>query len=67
MEKMIQTVQMQNFYFDTYKKDIETNLTTGVGTFRFEGLGNDSAIWRTMSKQQHWLLWIFYNRKYRNN
>ena len=39
MEKMIQTVQMQNFYFDTYKKDIETNLTTGVGTFRFEGLG----------------------------
>ena len=48
MEKMIQTVQMKNFYFDTYKKDIETNLTTGVGTFRFEGIGNDSAIWRTM-------------------
>ena len=48
METMIQTIQMQNFYFDTYKKDIETNLSTGTGTFRFEGVGNDSAVWRTM-------------------
>ena len=48
MEKMVQQIQMQNFYFDTYKKDVESNLITGAGTFRFESTGNDSAIWRAM-------------------
>ena len=48
MEKMIQTQQMQNFYFDTYKKDIEQNLSTGEETFKFGSTGTESAFWRTM-------------------
>ena len=48
LEKMIQTQQMQNFYFDTYKKDIEANLSTGTDTFKFESTGTNSAYWRTL-------------------
>ena len=48
MEKMIQLPQMQNFYFDTYKKDIEANISTGGETFRFEATGSNSAHWRTL-------------------
>jgi len=48
MEQMIQTQQMQNFYFDTYRKDIEANRTTGIETFKFESTGNNSAYWRTL-------------------
>ena len=48
IEKMIQTQQMQNFYFDTYKKDIEANLSTGSETFKFESTGINSAYWRTL-------------------
>ena len=48
MEKMIQTQQLQNFYFDTYKKDIEANRTTGIETFKLESTGVNSAHWRTM-------------------
>ena len=48
IEKMIQTQQMQNFYFDTYKKDVEANLSTGSETFKFESTGVNSAYWRTL-------------------
>ena len=48
IEKMIQSQQMQNFYFDTYKKNIESNLSTGSETFKFESTGVNSAYWRTL-------------------
>jgi len=48
IEKMIQSQQMQNFYFDTYKKDVESNLSTGSETFKFESTGVNSAYWRTL-------------------
>ena len=48
LEEMIQVQQMQNFYFDTYKKDIEANRSTGTETFRLESSGVNSAHWRTM-------------------
>jgi hypothetical protein len=48
IEKMIQYQQMQNFYFDTYKKDVEANLSTGSETFKFESTGINSAYWRTL-------------------
>lgn len=48
MEKMIQLPQMQNFYFDTYKKSIEQHKATASETFRFESTGNNSAHWRTL-------------------
>ena len=48
MEKMIQLPQMQNFYFDTYKKSIEQHIATGSETFKFESTGSNSAYWRTL-------------------
>lgn len=48
IEKMIQTQQIKNFYFDTYKKDLEKNLSTGLETFKFESAGANSAHWRTL-------------------
>ncbi len=48
MEEMIQSQQIKNFYFDTYKKDIELNRSSGLETFKFESTGNNSAYWRTL-------------------
>ncbi len=48
LEEMIQAQQLQNFYFDTYKKDIEANRSTGSETFKLESSGVNSAYWRTM-------------------
>ena len=48
MEKLIQNTEVQNFYYDTYKKDIETNTSTGANTFRFDESGVGIALWRTM-------------------
>ena len=48
IEKMIQTQQIKNFYFDTYKKDIELNIPSGSETFKFESTGVNSAYWRTL-------------------
>jgi len=48
MEKMIQSSQLQNFYFDVYKKDIEANISTTTETFKFEVTGVNSAYWRTL-------------------
>lgn len=48
MEEMLQAQQIQNFYLDVYKKDIETNQTSGLETFKFESTGNNSAYWKTL-------------------
>jgi len=47
MEELIQSQQIQNFYFDTYKKDIEQNKSSGLETFKFATTGTSSAYWRT--------------------
>jgi hypothetical protein len=49
VEKMLQLIQTQNFYFDPYKKAIEAVPISGYpAKFIFLSGGNDIAHWRTM-------------------
>ena len=49
IEKMIQTIQLQNFYFDPYKKAIEAVPISGYpALFTFLSGGDDIVYWRPM-------------------